>query len=389
MPACGPVRLIAGTPSAVERHRHERRALVLAGREQDVELARVGLVGDGRGEAEQLVGGVAHRGHDDDEVAAGGALARDPARDPLDAVGVGDRRATEFLDDEGGRHRRGILPCAVSGAAPTMAARTLGWHRRRPMCFDLDSRPPIVPIAGGALDGTLAGADRGRRQPVRSRSGRARATRPGRAIVILPDVRGLHPYYEELALRFAENGVDAAGLRLLRADGRHRHAARRRVRVPAARRETTWPGITSDITRPRRRAPAPTAIAVATLFTIGFCMGGRVAFLTPTLELGLAGAIGFYGSPTAARANIPPTPAEIAPEMEGAVLGLFGGADTGIPPDAIATFDAALTDAGIDHRLVSYDGAPHSFFDRKAADFAEASAAAWKEVLGFIQARTP
>jgi len=75
--------------------------------------------------------------------------------------------------------------------------------------------------------------------------------------------------------------------------------------------------------------------------------------------------------------------------MEGAVLGLFGGADTGIPPDAIATFDAALTDAGVEHRLVSYDGAPHSFFDRKATEFADASTAAWDEVLGFIRARTP
>ena len=55
---------------AVEGHRQEGRALVLAGGEQDVELARVGLVGDRRREAEQLVGGVAHRRHDDDEVAA-------------------------------------------------------------------------------------------------------------------------------------------------------------------------------------------------------------------------------------------------------------------------------------------------------------------------------
>jgi dienelactone hydrolase len=36
---------------------------------------------------------------------------------------------------------------------------------------------------------------------------------------------------------------------------------------------------------------------------------------------------------------------------------------------------------------VTYVGAPHSFFDRKAADFAEASAAAWAEITGFIKAR--
>ena len=90
----------------VEGHRHERRALVLAGREEHVELARVGLVGDRRGEGEQLVGGVAHRGDDDDEVGAGRALARDPPRDAPDPVGIGEGRAAELLHDEGGRHIR-------------------------------------------------------------------------------------------------------------------------------------------------------------------------------------------------------------------------------------------------------------------------------------------
>ena len=56
----------------------------------------------------------------------------------------------------------------------------------------------------------------------------------------------------------------------------------------------------------------------------------------------------------------------------------------GITPEAIAAFDAALTSAGTAHRLVSYEGAPHSFFDRKAAEFADASAAAWAETLAFI-----
>ena len=95
----------------VERHRQQRRALVLAGREQDVELARVRFGGDGRGQAEELVGGVAHRRDHDDQVVAGRPLAGDAPGDALDPVGVGDRRPTEFLDDERGWHGRGILPC--------------------------------------------------------------------------------------------------------------------------------------------------------------------------------------------------------------------------------------------------------------------------------------
>src|ERR671920_576193 len=79
------------------------------------------------------------------------------------------------------------------------------------MCFDLDSRPPIAPIAGGALDSTeltLEAADGNRFRAFRARA----TTSSGAGMIILPDVRGLHPYYEELALRFAEVGVDALAI---------------------------------------------------------------------------------------------------------------------------------------------------------------------------------
>jgi len=43
-----------------------------------------------------------------------------------------------------------------------------------------------------------------------------------------------------------------------------------------------------------------------------------------------------------------------------------------------------LTAAGVEHEIVTYDGAPHSFFDRRQEDFAEASEDAWRRVLEFI-----
>jgi len=70
------------------------------------------------------------------------------------------------------------------------------------------------------------------------------------------------------------------------------------------------------------------------------------------------------------------------------VLGLFGGADQGIPPEQVQEFDEALDKAGVEHKIIVYPGAPHSFFDRRATDFAEASADAWRQVLSFIAAHT-
>ena len=70
------------------------------------------------------------------------------------------------------------------------------------------------------------------------------------------------------------------------------------------------------------------------------------------------------------------------------MLGLFGGADQGIPADTVSAFETALTGGGRRPPADHLPGRAHSFFDRKAEEFAEASAAAWNEVLGFIRERT-
>ncbi len=254
------------------------------------------------------------------------------------------------------------------------------------MCFDLDSHPPIAPIAGGALDSErlLLSADDGNR----FQAFRARAAAPiGAGMVILPDVRGLHPYYEELALRFAEQGVDALAIdyfgRTTGIDTPRDDSFDYKPHVE----QTTWAGLQADIRAAATEIRSGDAGRVRSLFTIGFCFGGRLAFLTSTLGLELAGAISFYGPPNSPR-NDMPAPVDVVSKMEGSILGLFGGADPSIPPEAITEFDKALTATGVDHRLITYPGAPHSFFDRKAADFAEASTAAWTEVLSFVRERT-
>jgi carboxymethylenebutenolidase len=253
------------------------------------------------------------------------------------------------------------------------------------MCFDLDSRPPIAPIAGAAVDGhhvELESSDGAR--PRAFVAGAASST--GAGIVILPDVRGLHRYYEELALRFAEAGVDAIALDYFartaetpnRADGFDfmAHVAR-----------TTWDGLRGDAAAAVDRLRADRS--VRTVFSIGFCFGGRLSFaLASVPALGLGGVIGFYGWPVGSGRNDVPSPVDLAHRMACPVLGIFGGADQGIPADAVATFEHALTAAGVQHSIVSYPDAPHSFFDRKQAAFVDASAAAWGEVLAFIRQHT-
>ena len=181
------------------------------------------------------------------------------------------------------------------------------------MCFDLDSHPPIPPIAGGALDSerrTLTAADGNRLAAFR-----ARAAEPsGAGVVILPDVRGLHPYYEELALRFAEHGIDALAIDWFgrtttsadRGEGFEYMPHVERDDLGRASAPTSRPA-----SRPSERRTA-TGRAPTAVFTLGFCMGGRMSFLAGTLGLDLAGVIGFYGTLVGPWRNDAPAPVDVA-----------------------------------------------------------------------------
>ena len=165
------------------------------------------------------------------------------------------------------------------------------------MCHDADSSPPIPAISGAAVshDDLVLTAPDGNRLAAFA----ATPDEPsGAGIAILPDIRGLHRFYEELA-----------------------------------------------------------------------------------------GAIGFDGRPGAGQDGSP-GPTQRAADFEAPILALMGGADEGIPVEAVREFEAALAAAGVEHEVVIYDGAPHSFFDRKHEEFADDSAHAWRRVLAFVEALT-
>lgn len=261
------------------------------------------------------------------------------------------------------------------------------------MCFDLDSEPPILSAAGPAVESEpliLSAADGNRFRAFHAWP----AAPTGKAIVILPDVRGLHHYYEELALRFAEAGVEAVAIDYF---GRTAGTGDRDESFDSAPHvaQTTWAGLAADIVAAttflrnkglRVAGAAGTAPRRPAVFVTGFCMGGRNAFLSATLGLELAGVIGFYGWPGGPARNDTPAPTEIVEEFDCPVLGIFGGADQGIPVAVVHAFRDALTTAEVENEIVVEPDAPHSFFDRKQADFQAQSDDAWARVRRFIDA---
>jgi carboxymethylenebutenolidase len=246
------------------------------------------------------------------------------------------------------------------------------------MCFELDSEPPVPRIAGAAVshdDLVLASADGTRFAAFVATPEDAAAT----GVVILPDVRGLYRFYEELALRFAERGIAAIAFDYF---GRTAGVDKRpddwdyMTHV----RQTTPDGVQQDVgacvAELRRRG-------AGAVLSVGFCFGGHHSWLAAAARHGLAGAIGFYGVPTSRGSG--PSPIELADRMECPILALQAGDDQHITAEMNEAFDAALGAAGVEHDVVTYPGAPHSFFDRKQEQFADASEDAWTRVLAFVE----
>lgn len=251
------------------------------------------------------------------------------------------------------------------------------------MCYGPTSRPPMHAASGGAGGRrvVLETADGNRFAAFAATTDAADA--PG--VVILPDVRGLHGFYEELALRFADAGVHAvaidyygrtAGIGSRGADFDHG------VHCENATDENVGRDVAAGVAHIR----SPEGGGATAVFTVGFCFGGRISFNQAASGQGLAGVVGFYGRVAEEAPGDPSAPVIQAANYACPVLGLFGGADPKIAAADIEGFRRALDAAGVQNELVSYENAPHSFFDRDVAEHERACRDAWGRVQGFIGA---
>jgi carboxymethylenebutenolidase len=276
------------------------------------------------------------------------------------------------------------------------------------VCVPHDALPPIPAIAGAAVDSedlVLKAAD-----GTEFAAFAARAENPGGAgVVVMPDVRGLFTFYEELALRFAETGLNAITIDYFG-----------RTAGVGKRNEPNWQfmphvvkthpsTIAQDVRAAVEYLRSPEGGRCTSVFTVGFCFGGSSSWNQSAEGHGLAGAVGFYGHPSRViQQMVPPDPGaedgreerlaaykefmstikssiERVPEMKAPILALQAGADQMITQADSDAFKAELDKAGIPNEFKTYEGAPHSFFDRSYEEHEEASADAWTRILAFIE----
>ena len=245
------------------------------------------------------------------------------------------------------------------------------------MCFDLDSEPPIPRISGAAVshdDLVLESEDGNKFAAFRALPEELLQLSTG--VVILPDVRGLYRFYEELALRFAERGHAAIAFDYFG----------RTAGVDKRPDDWDYMPLVQQLTHEQVQADVGAcvsdlrALGCTAIFTVGFCFGGSGSWAAAAWGHGLAGAVGFYGRPGRM--------IELVPKLDAPILALQGGADQAIPHEDNVEFEQALTESGKDYELVEFEGAPHSFFDRKQEEFQAASDEAWQRTLDFIEAHS-
>jgi carboxymethylenebutenolidase len=243
------------------------------------------------------------------------------------------------------------------------------------MCYGDDARPPLPPISGAAADHgdlVLTASD-----GTQFAAYFARASKPtGAGMVVMPDVRGLHHFYKDLAQRFAEAGVDSVAIDYFARTAGMGDRSDAFEYMPHVQ-QTTAEGIAADTAAAIEHLRSADGGAVKSVFTVGFCFGGSNSWNQSALNPGLNGCIGFYGRPMRSQPYIS--------TMKAPLLILIAGADGATTPEQNQEFLRELDKAHVPHESHVYDGAPHSFFDRSFEQWKEAGEDAWRRMLAFIK----
>jgi carboxymethylenebutenolidase len=233
---------------------------------------------------------------------------------------------------------------------------------------DVRVEDAAIPVEEGVMPGLLAFPER----------------TPAPGILIINDVFGRSPFYDQLARRLAQAGFVAMSPEYFFREGflpePTREAAMARAKQLDFKR---WGRDMSKAIEWLRERPHMSD----TVGTIGFCMGGTQALLLAARRDDIAGTVSYYGFPADARTDA--SPIELAPKMHGPILGHWGDRDEGAGIDNVEKLRAALEATGVEHEFHIYPGLGHGFLkasleDPKTPGY-EQACASWKRTLEFYR----
>jgi carboxymethylenebutenolidase len=202
----------------------------------------------------------------------------------------------------------------------------------------------------------------------------------GAGIIVFQEAFGVNEYIRDICERFARLGFTAVAPELFHRTGPGFEGAYDDYEsVRKHMSGLTNEGIAEDAREAYERLSREPGVDKERIAAIGFCMGGRAAYIA-NAELPLHAAVSFYGG------GIAPDLLGMAPQQHAPILMFWGGKDQHIPPIQYRSVADALTDAGKTHEQVVFSQADHGFFcDRRASYEAGASRQAWALAQEFLR----
>jgi carboxymethylenebutenolidase len=192
-------------------------------------------------------------------------------------------------------------------------------------------------------------------------------------VLVCHENRGLTPHIEDVTRRFAKAGYVGLAVDLLSRQGGS--AAVGADNVPGALGQSTPEQFVADFRSGWEYLQTQPFADTDRVGMVGFCFGGGVTWQVATQMPELRAAVPFYG---------PPPPTDQVPNIQAAVLAIYGGLDTRIN-GSLPTMEAAMAENGKVFEPVVYEGADHAFHNDTGSRYnAEAAADAWGRTLAWF-----
>lgn len=209
----------------------------------------------------------------------------------------------------------------------------------------------------------------------------ARPATPGPhpGLVVCQEAFGVNEHIRDVTTRLAGQGVVAVAPELFHrtgsgVEGRYDDFASMGPHFSAI----TTEGMTADLIAAHAWLVADPDVDRTRTAAIGYCMGGRAAFLANCV-LPLRAAVSYYGGGIAQQL------VGRVSELHGPQLMFWGGLDTHIPPEQHRAIDDALRAAGKAYTTVEFGEGDHGFFcDARASYNPDVAAEAWALTLAFL-----
>lgn len=214
---------------------------------------------------------------------------------------------------------------------------------------------------------------------------------PGKAgryatVLVIPEIWGAHEHIKDVARRLAKAGYFAVVLEPYTRIG-DLTQLKEIKEVVAGANKLTDDQCFSDLDATVEWAAKQAKADVSRLGITGFCRGGRTTWMYTAHSKRIKAGVAWYGGLNANPPAQPLTPSDIAAKLNAPVLGLYGGADQGIPQAAVDRLTAALAAAGKgkESMVHVYPDMPHAFHaDYRPSYRKEAAEDGWRRMLAWF-----